>query len=359
MPDQPTSLFGYRKHWAECLGPAPWLPMSRPEMEQLGWDSCDIIIVNAMGVTIEAGDAPRMLTANMGLYMPEGKSGIVELMARNSEREAMPALLETEIYGMSRYNFDFAKVIDFLKTVIRSNPFIQAQGMQALEQIEPTLAAMLGSMNGSVVSLQSISRPIAKDSFISVMAMESSDTQKFNDAFAMFAGDMGMEQGDFQGHTIYTLDGGGMGMMPGMNFQEMAVAMGGDYVMMGSRSGIQEALRNVGKRGEMEISANLKAGLASLPDRPLSAWSVQDAFTLMDDSMEIEELQMEQSLKELAEDDPELAEEIRADMKEERILQSGIMKELAETLGGYTFVMWSTDEGMSMQASLLEVVESD
>lgn len=38
-------LFGYRKYWAECLGPAPFLPMSRDEMDQLGWDSCDIIIV--------------------------------------------------------------------------------------------------------------------------------------------------------------------------------------------------------------------------------------------------------------------------------------------------------------------------
>ncbi|HUH37368.1 MAG TPA: YgiQ family radical SAM protein, partial [Spongiibacteraceae bacterium] len=39
------SLFGYRKYWAECLTPAPFLPMSREEMDQLGWDSCDIIIV--------------------------------------------------------------------------------------------------------------------------------------------------------------------------------------------------------------------------------------------------------------------------------------------------------------------------
>jgi hypothetical protein len=29
-----------------CLfGPAPFLPMSREEMDQLGWDSCDIILV--------------------------------------------------------------------------------------------------------------------------------------------------------------------------------------------------------------------------------------------------------------------------------------------------------------------------
>ncbi|MGL5280581.1 MAG: YgiQ family radical SAM protein, partial [Plesiomonas shigelloides] len=39
------SLFSYPRYWAECYGTAPFLPMSREEMDQLGWDSCDIIIV--------------------------------------------------------------------------------------------------------------------------------------------------------------------------------------------------------------------------------------------------------------------------------------------------------------------------
>lgn len=38
-------LFAYEKYWAECYGPAPFLPMSRAEMAQLGWDSCDVIII--------------------------------------------------------------------------------------------------------------------------------------------------------------------------------------------------------------------------------------------------------------------------------------------------------------------------
>jgi uncharacterized radical SAM protein YgiQ len=38
-------LYDYRKYWAECYGVAPYLPMSRKEMDQLGWDSCDVIIV--------------------------------------------------------------------------------------------------------------------------------------------------------------------------------------------------------------------------------------------------------------------------------------------------------------------------
>ena len=41
----PTPIYDYRKYWAECFGPAPELPMTRAEMDALGWDSCDIIIV--------------------------------------------------------------------------------------------------------------------------------------------------------------------------------------------------------------------------------------------------------------------------------------------------------------------------
>jgi hypothetical protein len=41
----PKALTAYRPFWAKRFGPAPFLPMSRAEMEQLGWDSCDIIIV--------------------------------------------------------------------------------------------------------------------------------------------------------------------------------------------------------------------------------------------------------------------------------------------------------------------------
>ena len=46
MMQPAPDLFGYRRHWAHKFGPAPFLPMSREEMDLLGWDSCDIIIVS-------------------------------------------------------------------------------------------------------------------------------------------------------------------------------------------------------------------------------------------------------------------------------------------------------------------------
>ena len=45
MPTPARALTAYKPFWAKRFGTAPFLPMSRAEMEQLGWDSCDVIIV--------------------------------------------------------------------------------------------------------------------------------------------------------------------------------------------------------------------------------------------------------------------------------------------------------------------------
>jgi len=40
------SLFDFPKYWAETFGVSKQLPTSRSEMDQLGWDSCDVILVS-------------------------------------------------------------------------------------------------------------------------------------------------------------------------------------------------------------------------------------------------------------------------------------------------------------------------
>lgn len=40
-----TLVHHYPRFWAECFGTAPFLPTSRKEMDALGWDSCDIVLV--------------------------------------------------------------------------------------------------------------------------------------------------------------------------------------------------------------------------------------------------------------------------------------------------------------------------
>ncbi len=38
-------LFSYRPYWAKRFGIAPFLPTTRAEMDELGWESCDIVLV--------------------------------------------------------------------------------------------------------------------------------------------------------------------------------------------------------------------------------------------------------------------------------------------------------------------------
>ena len=45
MNHNAANIFGYKQYWAHRFGPAPELPMTLAEMQQLGWDACDIILV--------------------------------------------------------------------------------------------------------------------------------------------------------------------------------------------------------------------------------------------------------------------------------------------------------------------------
>jgi uncharacterized radical SAM protein YgiQ len=45
IADAARPLTSWRPYWAKRFGTAPFLPMSRAEMEALGWDECDIILI--------------------------------------------------------------------------------------------------------------------------------------------------------------------------------------------------------------------------------------------------------------------------------------------------------------------------
>jgi len=44
-PRAAKSLSSYKPSWAKRFGTAPFLPMSYAEMDALGWDACDVILV--------------------------------------------------------------------------------------------------------------------------------------------------------------------------------------------------------------------------------------------------------------------------------------------------------------------------
>src|SRR3954467_8007434 len=81
----PRSLFARRKHWAERFGTAPVLPTTREEMDALGWDSCDVVLVSGDAYV----DHPSFGTALVGRLL-EAHGFRVGILAQPDWRSAEP-----------------------------------------------------------------------------------------------------------------------------------------------------------------------------------------------------------------------------------------------------------------------------
>ncbi|MBL4826516.1 MAG: YgiQ family radical SAM protein, partial [Spongiibacteraceae bacterium] len=104
QPASAKPLFSYRKYWAECFGPAPFLPMSRQEMDQLGWDSCDIIIVTGDAYV----DHPSFGMAVIGrtLEAQGFRVGIIAQPNWHNKEDFMALGKPNLFYGVAAGNMD-------------------------------------------------------------------------------------------------------------------------------------------------------------------------------------------------------------------------------------------------------------
>ena len=103
-PTNVRNLFSYRKYWAQRFGTAPFLPMSREEMDTLGWDSCDIIIVSGDAYV----DHPSFGMAVIGrtLEAQGFRVGIIAQPDWNSAADFMKLGRPNLLFGITGGNMD-------------------------------------------------------------------------------------------------------------------------------------------------------------------------------------------------------------------------------------------------------------
>jgi uncharacterized radical SAM protein YgiQ len=78
-------LFSHRPYWAKRFGTAPVLPRTRAEMDELGWDSCDVVIVTGDAYI----DHPSFGMALIGRLL-ESQGFRVGILAQPDWRNAEP-----------------------------------------------------------------------------------------------------------------------------------------------------------------------------------------------------------------------------------------------------------------------------
>ena len=99
-----TSLYNYPKFWAECYDPAPFLPMSRSEMDVLGWDACDIILITGDAYV----DHPSFGMAIIGRLLEEQgfRVGIIAQPDWHSKDDFEVLGQPTLFFGITAGNMD-------------------------------------------------------------------------------------------------------------------------------------------------------------------------------------------------------------------------------------------------------------
>ncbi len=103
-PETAKPLNAYRPYWAKRFGTAAFLPMSRAEMDVLGWDSCDVIIVTGDAYV----DHPSFGMAVIGRTL-EAQGFRVGIVAQPdwSSAEAFSALGRPNLFfGVTAGNMD-------------------------------------------------------------------------------------------------------------------------------------------------------------------------------------------------------------------------------------------------------------
>ncbi|KTG19355.1 YgiQ family radical SAM protein [Pseudoalteromonas elyakovii] len=97
-------LFSYPKYWAECYGTAPFLPTTRAEMDALGWDSCDVIIVSGDAYV----DHPSFGMAVIGRMLESQgfRVGIIAQPDWNSKDAFMALGKPNLFFGVTAGNMD-------------------------------------------------------------------------------------------------------------------------------------------------------------------------------------------------------------------------------------------------------------
>jgi uncharacterized radical SAM protein YgiQ len=124
------SLFARRKFWAKRFGVAPVLPMSRAEMDRLGWECCDVILVTGDAYV----DHPSFGAALIGRVLEEQgfRVGIIAQPDWRSPtafaRLGRPALM----YGVTSGNMDSMVNLFTSERRVRSDDAYSPDGQAGL-----------------------------------------------------------------------------------------------------------------------------------------------------------------------------------------------------------------------------------
>ncbi|MCH2140040.1 MAG: hypothetical protein MK100_03295 [Phycisphaerales bacterium] len=323
--------------------------------------SFDAAIGPMRALSFQSGMGEGDVLAEMSgaIWMPDGKGGMLELMATMDDRGRLPDWISPSAIAISSMHVSFGSIPDWFRGVVASNPFLMGFG-QLFEQNEPTIRSMIDPLGERMLMESTVTRPLTVDSLASVMRIDCTDPRSLSDALAASAPQVGLEPREFQGHQIWSTDPlQGMAMpVPGLNMGRLSMAVVGNALFLGQDGAVEAAIRASGTTSA-EMPKWLDQADAYIP-QTVCMWGARDLEAFMTTLVDIQNLQMKAWEEEVKAEDPELWEMIRGELvdEDEAAIRERLAR-LASAVGPLAWFVESVDSGFKIKIRVLSPHQSD
>lgn len=243
------------------------MALAAPIMTQLFGD------IQAYGFSTTVDGTVGMLDSAITISSPSGRKGLLSLFVEAPPGPA-PSIVPSDAIGYGRLNVAFKELMKVVESTVAALPEMYAQQVEpTLRDHGATLTKAFAALGPEVHTFTSVTQPITPESRSSTTAITCTDELAVLPLVQLVAPAMGMESRDFLGQTIFS----GSPMMP------VAVGIGGGYLVIGTTSNVEQALRATGQgAASAERPVAETTAMALLPSKPVVGWGWYDTVSEFD-----------------------------------------------------------------------------
>ena len=313
----------------------------------------------------------EILRVKYRIQMNDGRGGLLGLLSNSGIGQSeLPAFVESDLLYCFSLGFDWSSLPRLFQEIATNNPMVAMQMGDELDNYINKMEDFVEPLDGKLIFVSAgmqpsddqnatgdltNAEPWNHDAGITrLLAVPCNNERQCVNVLSMMLLDAEAEPREFLDHKIFTLDLFG-GMMMAPMESSMSCAVAGGYLIAGSTSHIEHAIRKISDSAPASAPDLDATGIRRISSADANGWGYGDIAKSTEIKMMWAEKELEDVLADLEAFDPEMAAEFREDFEDEQSTFWDSGYSIMENLFGP--MAWSVnvdEQGFSSEAVFLK-----
>ena len=299
-----------------------------------------------------------IMSGTYALVMGDGRNGLMSLLGSNSHMVEIPAFVGEDTISYSQSHINYDQIAPLVKEITAANPMLSMQmNPQMMEQLQMSIEMFTSTLGTQTHVTSTGSLPYSAESYGHLMAIECVKEEQLSNVLGMMLPSMGATPSDFLGNQIFTMDLGSSMMMPIPMNLSFSIAVGGGYAFLGNSNAVENALRSIANPKESKSDHGANAASTLIGNSDVSGWGYGDPLKSLKIQLQMSKEASDEMFAQMAEFDPEMAEEMLADVAHADSIQDAIVKCMSLFLGPMSWNMTTDETGITSEIIMVKPTE--